>query len=56
MKCVRDPFVFAPLRDQNQEKEKKKIKETGEQPTVSEMTPITSFPIKTSKQALKLED
>lgn len=30
VKCVRDPFVFAPLRDQNQEKEKKKIKETGE--------------------------
>lgn len=27
--CERDPFVFAPLRDQNQEKEKK-IKKTGE--------------------------
>lgn len=47
---VRDPFVFAPLRQRNQEDEKKKIKQSGEEePSALEETPISRFIIKTSR-------
>lgn len=50
VKRVRDPFVFAPLRERNQEDEKKKMKQIGEEePTALEGTPISSFIIKTSR-------
>lgn len=48
------PCVFALLGDRNQAKDGKKIKQTAEnQPRVSEMTPVTSSPIKTSKHTLQ---